>query len=133
MKALRSALGIEARAALVVTAIFSTPVTAAEFSPNSAEWPSGDGWIIQLNPPRATRATHDWEVPASPLLPDSVLPKATGIAATELEVEMTHTLRRDDRSRGKRRAWSAFHGECTRHKSRPAHCQGWMGHAGGRR
>jgi len=137
MKPIRSPLGIHVRAALLVAAIFSTSVTAAEFSPNSAEWPSGDGWIIQLNPPEATHAAHDWEVPASPPLPDSVLPKATGVAPTELEFEMT--LQRNDRSLAMRRARSlrhmgnASHGGCPHHKSGPAHCQGWMGHPGGRR
>ena len=50
MKVVRPPLGIHVPAALFVAAIFSTSVAAAEFSPNSAAWPRGDGWIIQVDP-----------------------------------------------------------------------------------
>ena len=43
MKAIRPALGIAVQAAAIAATIFSTSVTAAEISPNSAEWPRGDG------------------------------------------------------------------------------------------
>ena len=69
MKAIRPALGIAVQAATIAATIFSTSVTAAEGSPNSAAWPSGDGWVIQLGPQEIKRAAHDWEIPDSPLLP----------------------------------------------------------------
>jgi hypothetical protein len=50
MKAIRPALGIAVQAATIAATIFATSVTASEVSPNSAEWPNGDGWIVQLGP-----------------------------------------------------------------------------------
>ena len=75
MKAIRPTLDIAVQAAIIAATIFSTSVIAAEVSPNSAAWPGGDGWIIQLVPKEIKRAAHDWEIPDSPLLPDTVTPK----------------------------------------------------------
>ena len=98
MKAVRPALGIHVPAALFVAAIFSTSVAAAEFSPNSAAWPRGDGWIIQAQ--AATRAAHDWEIPDSPLLPDGVMPKTLISVPTEFKFDVTLTIRRNEKSLG---------------------------------
>jgi hypothetical protein len=122
-----------------VAAIFSTSLAAAEVSSNSAEWPTGSGWIIQVGPQGASHTAPDWEVPASPVLPDSVLPNATSIAPSELEFDITRAIRRGHSPRGnrsvriRRPAEIASHGACSRHKSQFTHCRGWMGHPRGRR
>jgi hypothetical protein len=113
MKAIRPALGIHVRAALFVAAMLSTSVAAAELSPNSAEWPSGDGWIIQLGPQGLPHAAHDWEIPDSPLLPDAV---TTVISVpTEFKFNVTLTIRHNDKSLGNHHARA-------RHPVGPAHC-----------
>ena len=137
MKAVRPALGIHVPAALFVAAIFSTSVAAAEFSPNSAAWPRGDGWIIQAQ--AATRAAHDWEIPDSPLLPDGVMPKTVISVPTEFKFDVTLTIRRNEKSLGPhgarfRRPMGIAHcGNEAARNLRPAQCRGWMGHPRGRR
>jgi hypothetical protein len=133
MKAIRPALGINLRAALFVAAIFSTSVAATEFSPNSAEWPNGDGWIIQLDPPRVIHAAHDWD---SPLLPDAVTPKIMFSVPTEFKFDVTLTIRNNDRSHANHGArtrhllGTAHCGDEAPHHLRPAHCRDRMGHPG---
>ena len=139
MKASRSPLAIHVRAALFVASISSTSVAAAEPSPNSTAWPSSDGWIIQVGPQGATRATHDWEIPDSPLLPDAVMPKTVISVPTEFKFDITLTVRRDEKSLGKhgarfRRPLGIAHcGNEAARNLRPAQCRGWMGHPRGRR
>jgi hypothetical protein len=115
MTAIRPALGIHVRVALLVAAMFSTSVAAAELSPNSAEWPSGDGWTIQLDPQEIKHAAHDWEIPDSPLLPDAVTPKTTISVPTEFKFDVTLTIRHNDKSLRNHRARA-------RHPVGPAHC-----------
>jgi hypothetical protein len=115
MKAIRPALGIHVRAALFVAAMLSTSVAAAELSPNSAEWPSGDGWIIQLGPQGLPHAAHDWEIPDSPLLPDAVTPKTMISVPTEFKFDITLTIRHNDKS-------LENHGARFRHPIGRAHC-----------
>jgi hypothetical protein len=135
----RPALGIHVRAALFVAAIFSTSVAAAELSPNSAAWPSGDGWIIQLDRPEVTPAAHDWEIPDSPLLPDAVTPKTIISVPTEFKFDVTLTIRHDDKAlenhgmRARHPVGTAHCGDEAPRKLRPAHCRGRMGHQGARR
>jgi len=132
MKAIRPSLGMHA--ALFVAAIFSTSVAAAEFSPNSAAWPSGDGWIIQLNPRGVTHAAHDWEIPDSPPLPDAVTPKTIISVPTEFKFDITLTIRHNDKSvgnhvaRARHPAGTAYCGDVTPHYLQPARCPGSMGH-----
>jgi hypothetical protein len=134
MKAIRPALGIHVRAALFVFAVPSTSAAAAEFLPNSAEWPSGDGWILQLNPPAATHATYDWEIPDSPLLPDAVTPKTMISVPTEFKFNITLTIRHNDKSlrnhaaRARHPAGTAHCVDVTPHNLQPARCPGSMGH-----
>jgi hypothetical protein len=104
MKAIRPTLGIAVQAATIAATIFSTSVTAAEVSPNSAEWPSGDGWIIQVGSQEIKRAAHDWEIPDSPLLPDAVTPKTVISVPTEFKFNVTLTIRHNDKSLGNHRA-----------------------------
>jgi hypothetical protein len=115
MKAIRPALGVAVQAAIVAATIFSTLVIAAEVSPNSAEWPSGDGWTIQLGPQEIKHATHDWEIPDSPLLPDAVTSKTVISVPTEFKFNVTLTIRHHDKSLGNHRARA-------RHPVGPAHC-----------
>jgi hypothetical protein len=138
MRAIRSVLGIHVRAALFVAVIFSTSVAAAEFSPNSAAWPSGDGWVIQLGPQEIKRAAHDWEIPDSPLLPDAVTPNTIVSVPTEFKFNITLTIRRSDKSsrhhsaRPRDTVRLADCGDVKRHNLRPAQCRGRMGHPRGR-
>jgi hypothetical protein len=130
MKAIRPALGIAVQAATIAATIFSTSVTAAEVSRNSAEWPSGDGWIIQPARSGVTHAAHDWEMPDSPLLPDAVTPKTVISVPTEFKFNVTLTIRRDDKShknhgaRVRHPVGTAHCGDRAPHKSPPAHCSG---------
>ena len=139
MKAVRPALGIHVPAALFVAAIFSTSVAAAEFSPNSAAWPRGDGWTIQVGPQGATRAAHDWEIPDSPLLPDGVMPKTVISVPTEFKFDVTLTFRRNEKSLGphgarfRRPMGTAHCSDDAPHNLRLAHCRGLIGHPRGRR
>ena len=139
MTAIRPALGIAVQAAAIAATIFSTSVTAAEISPNSAEWPSGDGWIIQLDPPGVTHAAYDWEMPDSPLLPDAVMPKTVISVPTDFKFNITLTIRHNDKSPSNhgariRHPLGAAHcGDVTRHNLEPAHCRGRKGHSRGRR
>jgi hypothetical protein len=139
MKAVRPALGIHVPAALFVAAIFSTSVAAAEFSPNSAAWPRGDDWIIQVGLQGARRAAHDWEIPDSPLLPDGVMPKTVISVPTEFKFDVTLTIRRNEKSLGphgarfRRPMGTAHCSDDAPHNLRLAHCRGLIGHPRGRR
>jgi hypothetical protein len=139
MKAIRRALGIAVQAATIAATIFSTSVTVAEVSPISAAWPSGDGWIIQLDPPGVMHAAHDWETPDSLLLPDAATPKTMISIPTEFKFDITLTIRHDDKLLGHHGArfrhpvGTAHSGDVTPHNLRPAHCRGGMGHPRGRR
>ena len=130
MRAIRSVLGIHVRAALFVAVIFSTSVAAAEFSPNSAAWPSGDGWVIQLGPQEIKRAAHDWEIPDSPLLPDAVTPNTIVSVPTEFKFNITLTIQPNDKplgnhaARSHRPAGFAHRNDCRGQKLRSAHCLG---------
>jgi len=115
MTAIRPALGIHVRVALLVASMLSTSVAAAELSPNSAEWPSGDGWTIQLDPQEIKHAAHDWEIPDSRRLPDAGTPKAMISVPTEFKFDVTLTIRHDDKSPGNHRARA-------RHPVGPTHC-----------
>jgi hypothetical protein len=133
MKTIRPALGTAAQAAIIATTIFSTSVNAAEVSPNSAEWPRGDGWVLQLGPQELKRAAHDWEIPDSPLLPDAVTPRTVISMPTEFKFDITLTLRRSDKSlrnhaaRARRPAVTAHCVDVTPHKLQPAGCPGSIG------
>jgi hypothetical protein len=132
VRTVRSALGIHVQATLIVAAMLSTPVAAAEFLPNAAEWPTGNDRIAQAAPQGTSHAAPDWEVPTSPLLPDSVLPKTT-ITPAELEFDSTRATRHSDRAFRNRNARSRppvemSRGECSRHKLLAIHCRGWMVH-----
>ncbi len=139
MKAIRPALGIAVQAATIAATILSTSVTAAEVSPNSAEWPSGDGWVIQMGPQEIKRAAHDWEIPDSPLLPDAVTPKTVISVPTEFKFNVTLTIRHSDKSlgnhaaRARHPARSALCVDGTPHNLQPARCRGSMGHPRARR
>ena len=139
MTAIRPPLGIHVRTALFVAAMLSTSVAAAELSPNSAEWPSGDGWIIQLGPQGLPHAAHDWEIPDSPLLPDAVMPKTIISVPAEFKFNITLTIRHNDKSPGNHGArarhpvGTAHCGDVTPNNLRPARCRGGMGHPRGRR
>jgi hypothetical protein len=128
---------IRFRAALLVGAFFSTSVAAAES--NSAEWPRGEGWVIQLAPSNVTRATHDWEIPDSPLLPDTVTPKTMISVPTEFKLDITLTIRRNDKPLGTHGArfrhpmGTAHCGDEAPHNLRPAPCRARMGRPRGRR
>jgi hypothetical protein len=130
MKTIRSALGIAVQAATIAATIFSTSVTATEVSPNSAEWPRGDGWVTQLGTQEIKRAAHDWEIPDSLLLPDAVTPKTVISVPTEFEFDVTLTIRHNDKShenhgaRARHPVGTAHCGDQAPHKSRPAHCSG---------
>jgi hypothetical protein len=130
MKTIRSALGIAVQAATIAATIFSTSVTATEVSPNSAEWPRGDGRIIQLGPQKIKRAAHDWEIPDSSLLRDAVTPKIVISVPTEFKFDVTLTIRHNDKShenhgaRARHPVGTAHCGDLAPHKSRPAHCSG---------
>ena len=138
MKAIRPAPGIAVQAAAIAATIFSTSVTAAEISPNSAEWPSGDGWVFQLSPQEIKRATHDWDIPDLPLLPDAVTPKTVISVPTEYKFNITLTIRRSDKSLGHHGAGirhpvgTPHCGDEASHNLWPAQCRGRMGHPRGR-
>jgi hypothetical protein len=139
MKAIRPALGIAVQAAIIATTISSTSVTAAEVSPNSAAWPSGDGWIIQVGPSGVTPAAHDWEIPDSPLLPDVATPKAVISVPTGFKLDITLTIRNNDKShetlgaRARHPVGEAHCGDQAFHNLRPARCRASMGHPRARR
>ncbi len=139
MKAIRPAPGIAVQAATIAATIFATSVTAAEVSPNSAAWPSGDGWVIQLGPQEIKRATHDWEIPDSPLLPDAATAKTVISVPTEFKFNITLTIRHGDKSlenhgaRARHPVGTAHCADQTPHDLPPAHCRGWIGHPGARR
>src|ERR1700730_6473959 len=98
MKARRPVFDNRVLVALHVAAlIFSTSVAAAESSPNSAEWPRGNGWTFQAGPQEAAHAAHDWEVPDSLLLPDILTPKIKIVAPAEFKLNITLTIRRNGR------------------------------------
>ena len=105
-------------------------VAAAEVSPSSAEWPTGDGWIIQLGPKGVTNAAHDWEIPDSPLLPDAVMPKTIISVPAEFKFNITLTIRHNDKSLGNhgaraRRPLGTTHcGDEAPHNLWPGHCRG---------
>jgi hypothetical protein len=132
MKAIRSALGIAVQAATIAATFFSTSVTATEVSRNSAEWPSGDGWVIQLGPQEIKRAAHDWEIPDSPLRPDAATPKMMISVPTEFKFDVTLTIRHNDKShknhgaRVRHPVGTVHCGDQAPRKSRPAHCSGSM-------
>jgi hypothetical protein len=133
MKAIRPALGIAVEAAIIVTTIFSTSVNAAEISSNSAEWPRGDGWVLQLGPQELKRATHDWEIPDSPLLPDVVTPRTVISMPTEFKFDITLTIRHSDKSlrnhaaRARHPTGTAHCVDVTPHNLQPARCPNSMG------
>jgi hypothetical protein len=79
-------------AALFVVFVFSTSATAGEMTPNSAEWPIGEGWALRL---QGTRATHDWET-ADPALSDAATPMMTIRIPTEFKLDIELTIRRTD-------------------------------------
>jgi hypothetical protein len=130
---------IHVRTALFVAAIFSTSVAAAEVSPNSAAWPNGHGWVIQLASQGVTRAAHDWEIPDPLLLPDAVTPQTVISIPTEFKFDITLTIRRNGKSLGNHGArfrhpvGIAHCGDEAPRNLRPAHCRGSMGHPRGRR
>jgi hypothetical protein len=129
VKTVRLALGIHVRTTLVVAGMLSTSVAATEFLPNSAESPAGDGRIVRAGPQGTSHAAPDWEVPNSPLPPDSVLPKAT-ITPAELEFDITRKTPRGDKPLGRgarsRRPVEISRGECSGHKLLATHCRGWI-------
>jgi hypothetical protein len=134
VKAIRPALGIHVNVALFVAAIFSTSVASAGLSPNSAEWPIGDGWIIHLSRKEITHAEHDWEIPDSPLLPDAVIPKTVISVPTEFKFDVTLTIRHNDKALGfhdarrRHRVGTVHCGDGARHNWRPVRCRGSMQH-----
>jgi len=127
MNARQLTLNTRVHAALhIAAAIFSTAVAAAEFSPNSAEWPTGDGWVFQAAPQEASHATRDWKVPASPLTLDPITPKTIVLAPMELKFNITLTMRRTERARRhcdmrfRYPAGSPSHNACPPQKAGPA-------------
>ena len=134
MTAIRPALDIHVRAALFVAAIFSPSGASGGFLPSSAEWPTGDGWIVHVNPKEITHAEHDWEIPDSPLLPDAVIPKTVISVPTEFKFDITLTIQNNEKSMGHHGArfrhpvGSAHCGDGARHNWRPARCRGSMEH-----
>jgi hypothetical protein len=130
----RPALRIAVQAATMAATILSTSMTAAEVSPSSAEWPTGEGWIIQVGPQELKRAAHDWEIPDSPLLPDAVTPKTVITVPTDFKFNVTLTIRHNDKSlenhgtRARHPVGTAHCGNEAPRKLRPARCRGWVGH-----
>jgi len=86
-----------------------------------------------------TRATHDWEIPDSPLLPDGVMPKTVISVPTEFKFDVTLTIRRNEKSLGphgarfRRPMGTAHCSDDAPHNLRLAHCRGLIGHPRGRR
>jgi hypothetical protein len=113
---------IVVRTALFVVAIFATSATAGQMTPNSAEWPIGEGWALR------PQATHDWETP-DPALPDAVTPMMTIRIPTEFKLDVELTIRRIDTPSEKggahlqRQKAIASEGACARHDVRLRHCR----------
>jgi hypothetical protein len=125
MNAVRRAFRVLALVAIhAAAAIVSTCLARADSLLNHAEWRAGDRWIVHADAQRASLAAPDWEVPASPLLPDVVTPKDTIGAPIECKIEITLTLLRKVRrvnNRVMRLRHSkefAHHGSAPSHKSR---------------
>jgi hypothetical protein len=118
------------RAALLVAAFASTSA-AAEISPNGAQWPTGEGWV--LRPQGITAVTHDWDIPDSPLRSDAVTPKITIDVPTEFKVDIDLTIHRADPPPAKggprvRRARAiALRGVCAPHDVRNLRCRSHPG------
>jgi hypothetical protein len=79
------------QAALLIAASISSSAIA-EIPPNAAEWPTGEGRAPR--PQGITGATHDWEIPDSPL--DGVTPKITVSIPTEFKLDIDLTIHRAD-------------------------------------
>jgi len=95
MNVIRRAFLIRALAAIhVAAAIASMSLAHADALLTPAEWRTGDRGIVHADAQRASLAALDWEVPASPLLPDAVTPKDTTGAPIECKIEITLTLPR---------------------------------------
>jgi hypothetical protein len=75
---------------LIAASISSSAI--AEIPPNAAEWPTGEGRAPR--PQGITGATHDWEIPDSPL--DGVTPKITVSIPSEFKLDIDLTIHRAD-------------------------------------
>ena len=119
MNAVRRAFPIQALAALHVAAAISTSLARAEPVLSAAEWHSGGRGIHAY---AASLATPDWEVPASPLLSDTVTPKETIGAPGECKIEITFRKDRRAKTHGVRRHSMNFSHRAGAPSRRPQTC-----------
>jgi hypothetical protein len=90
---------------LVAAVILSTPVGAAELSPNLAEWPTGDVWPSEAAPQRGAPTADQRPIPATPPQEQRARPNASNLAPaqykfdipTEFRLNITLTIRRNDK------------------------------------
>ena len=130
---MRKRLGVRGILCVLTFAAY-TPVVAGELSPDKIELPTGDVWISraeQVFVPHAALTppiTQEVDVPLGDTLP---IPKTSVLSfsggnSPELKVKIFLTLRRSEMSRPRKRTIHyPHHGDCFRHRIRPAHCFRW--------